>query len=84
MVKILMMHGIRLSGLFGTHLSLRRLVVFLDILSLILMHFILDLIMPLLGVICVILLTMMLIRVLIMHVMCTLTLYHPGTILKLY
>ena len=31
MLKILMMHGICLSGLLGIHLNLRRLVVFLDI-----------------------------------------------------
>ena len=78
MVKMLMMHGICLSRLLGIHLTLRRLLLFLNIHFLILAHSILDLIMPLFGVICVILLTMKLIYVLIMHVMCNLTLYHPG------
>jgi len=83
MVKMLMKHGICLSGLLEIHLSLRKLILFLDIRFLILVHFMLDLIMPLFRVICIILLTMLLIPVLIMHVMRTLTLYHSGTILKL-
>jgi len=58
MVKVLMMHGICLSGLLSIHLSLKRLVVFLDIDFLILVRFMLDLIMPLFGVICINLLTM--------------------------
>jgi len=57
-VKMLMRHGICLSGLLGIHFNLRRLVVFLDIHVLILVRFMLDLIMPLSGVICVNLLTM--------------------------
>jgi len=72
MVKILMRHSICLSGLLGIHLSLRRLVVFLDIYFLILFYFRLDLIMPLFGV--VILLAMLLIHALIMHAMRNLTL----------
>ena len=83
MVKMLMMHSICLNGLLGIYLSLRRTVVFLDIHFLILAHSIVDLIILLFGVICVILLTMLLIRVLIMHAMCNPTLYHPGTILML-
>jgi len=51
MVKMLMRHGICLSELLGIHLSLRRLVVFLVNLFLILAHSIVDLIMPLFGVI---------------------------------
>ena len=58
MLKMLMMHVICLSGLFAIHLNLRRLVVFLDIHFLILVHFMLDLIMHFFGVISVILLTM--------------------------
>ena len=58
MVKMLIIHGICLSGLLEIHLNLRKLVVFLDIHFLILVHYILDLIMPLSGVIYVILLTM--------------------------
>jgi len=81
MVKILMMHDICLSGLLGSHLSLKRIVVFLDIHFLILVHSILDLIMLFFGIICVILLTIQLIHVLIMHTMISFTLYHPGTIL---
>ena len=56
---------------------------FLDIHFLILVHSILDLIMPFFGVSCVILLTMKLICVLIMHVVLNLPLYHLGTILML-
>jgi len=66
-VKTLMRHGICLSGLLGTHLSLKRLVVFVDILFPILVHLMLDLIMLLFGVTCVILLTIILHHVLIMH-----------------
>ena len=58
MVKILMRHGIYLSGLLGINLNLRRLVVFVDIHVLILVRSMLDLIMPLFSVISVILLTM--------------------------
>jgi len=83
MEKLVMMDVICLSGLLGIHLSSRRLVVFLDICFLVLMHSILDLIMLLFGVTCVILLTILLIRVLIMHDMLNMTLHHPGTILKL-
>jgi len=48
-----MRHCIFLSGLLGIYSSLRRLVVFLDILFLIPVHFMLDFIMPLVGVVCV-------------------------------
>ena len=48
-------------ALLRTHLSLKRLVVFVDILFPILVHFMLDLIMLLFGVICVIPLTMTLV-----------------------
>ena len=82
-VKTLMRYGICLSGLLGTHLSLKRLVVFVDILFSILVHFMLDLIMLLFGVTCVILMTIVLHHVLIMHVMLNLTLHHPGAILML-
>jgi len=83
MVKTLMRQGIRLSGLLGTHLSLKRVVVFVDTLFPILVNFMLDLIILLFGVTCVILLTIILHYVLIMHVMLNLTLHHPGTILML-
>ena len=73
MVEMSMMHGICLSGSLGIHLSFRRLVLFLDIHFLILVHSMLDLIMPPFSVICVILLTMLLIHVLIMHAMINLT-----------
>ena len=46
MVKVLMRHGIYLSGLLGIYLSLERLVVFMDIHALILVDSMLDLIMP--------------------------------------
>jgi len=82
-VKMLIRHGIFLIGLLGIHLSLRRLVVIVDIHSLILVHFMLDLIMRLFGVTCVILLTIILIRVFTMHTMLSLTMHHPGTILML-
>ena len=62
-----------MSGLLGIHLSLKRLVVLLGIYFLILAHSIIDLIMPLFGVIHVALLTMKLIHVLIMHAMINLT-----------
>jgi len=58
MATVLTRHGFFLSGLLRVHLSLPRLVVFLDIHSLILVHSILDLIMTLFGVACVIVLTM--------------------------
>jgi len=83
MVKMLMMYGICSSGLLGIHLNLRRLLLFLNIHFLILAHSILDHIMPFFGLICLILLTTILIRVLIMHAMCNLTLYHPGIMLML-
>ena len=83
MVEMLMMHDIFLNGLLRIRLSFRRLVLFLDIHFLIIVHFMLDCFMLLFGVICVILLTMKLICVLIMHAMHNLTLYHPGTIPKL-
>ena len=78
-----MRHCICLCGLLRIHLNLRRLVVFLDIHFLILVHFMLDPIMPLFGVTSVILLTMILIRVLIMHVMHNSISNHPGTTLML-
>ena len=40
-VKMMMRHGICLSGLLGTHLSLKRLVMFVEILFPILVHFML-------------------------------------------
>ena len=80
MLKMLMMHVICLSGLFKIHLNLRRLVVFLDIHFMILVHFMLDLIILLFGVSCVNLLIMKLICVLVMHAMLNLILHHPGTI----
>ena len=83
MVEMFVMHGICLNGLLGIHLNLRRLLLFRNIHFLILAHSIVDLIMPLFGVICVILLTMLLVHVLIMHAMRSLTLYHHGTILML-
>jgi len=83
MVNVLMRHGICLSGLLRIHLNLRRLVVFLDIYSPILVHSISNLIMPPFGMICVILLTMLPIHVLIKHAMLDLTLHHPGIILML-
>ena len=83
MVQMLIKHGICMRRFLGINLNLRRLVMFLGIHFLILVHFMLDLIMPIFDVTCVILLTMKLIRVLIMHAMCNLTLYHPGTILML-
>ena len=83
MVKMLMRHDICLSGLLGIYLNLRRLVVFLDIYSLIGVRFRLDLIIPLFDIACVILFTMILIGAHIMHVMLHLTLHHLGTILML-
>jgi len=80
---MLIRYGIWLSGLLGIHLSLRKLVMFLDIYPLILVHSLLGFIMPLFGVTYVILLTMRLIRVPIMNDMLNLTLHHPGTILML-
>jgi len=69
MLKALMKHGICLSRLLGIRLSLRRLVVVLDILCVSHVHFTLARIMILCGVICVILLTIMLIPIHIMHTM---------------
>ena len=80
MVKVLMRHGTCMCGLFGIHLNLKRLVMFMDIVSLALM---LDLIVPLFSVTGVILLTAILIHVLIMHVMHNLSLHHSRTILML-
>ena len=80
---MLMRYSIYLSGMLGIHLNSRRLVMFLDIHSLMLVHAILDLIMPHFDVTCVILLTIILISVLITHVMLNLILHHPETILML-
>jgi len=80
-VKMLMMHGICLSGWLRIHLNLRRLVMFLDIHFLILARSIPDLIMLLFGVTYINLLIMILIHVLIMHAMLNLTLHHLWTIL---
>jgi len=68
MVKVPMKLGLCLSGLHGTHLSLKRLVVFMDMYFKIHVHSMLDHIMLLFGVICVILLPIMLVHVLIMHI----------------
>ena len=84
MVKALIMHGICLRGLLKIHLNLRRLVIFPDIYSLILVHSMLDLLMPLFGVACVILLSIKLICILIMHAMLNLTLHHSGALLMLF
>jgi len=78
-----MRHDICLSGLLGIQLSLRKVVVFLDIYSLIFGYSMLDLIMLLFGVTYVILLTMKLIRVLIMHARLKLTLHHLRITLML-
>jgi len=67
MVKMLMKLGVCLSGLHRTRLSLKRLVAFLDIYFMNLVHSMLDHIMLLFGVIYVILLSIMLVHVLIMH-----------------
>ena len=64
-MKALMSQGIRLNGLLGIHFNSGRLVLFLDIRYLILVHSMLNLIVPLFAVIRVILLTMKLIYVLI-------------------
>jgi len=71
------------SGLLGILLSLRRLVVFLDILFLIHVYSMLDRIMLLCGVTCVILLIIILRHVLIMHAMLNLALHDLGTVLML-
>jgi len=76
-------HDIYLSGLLGIHLSLRMLVVFLDIHFLILECSMLDLIMTFFGVTCKIILIMLLIGVLIMHTMLNLKLHYPWTILTM-
>jgi len=75
MAKVLIRHVVCLSGLIGIHLSLRRLVVFLEILPLILVHSMLDLIMLLFDVTCVVLMTIILLHVLSMYAM--LNLIHP-------
>jgi len=76
MVKMSMKHGVCLSGLLGTHnLSLKRLVVFMDIHFMFLVHSMIDRIMLLFGVTCVIPLTITLVHILIMHAM--LILIHP-------
>jgi len=72
-LKVLMRHIICLSGMPGIHLSLKRLVMSLDVHFPILAHSIPYLIMSLFGVICVALLTMKRIRVPIMHAMINLT-----------
>jgi len=69
MVKMLMKHGVCLSGLLETRLSLKRLVVFMVIHFITHVQFMLGHIMLLFSVICVILLTIMLVHVLIMHAM---------------
>ena len=68
-VKTLMKLGVCLSGLLGTCLSLKRLVVFIDMYFITHVHSMLNRIMLLFGVICVILLPIMLVHVLIMHAM---------------
>jgi len=62
-----MKSGVYLSGLLEIHLNWRRLAVFLDILSLILVRFMLDLIMSLFGVTCAVLLAIILFHVLSMR-----------------
>jgi len=64
-----MMRGLCLNGLHEIHLNLKKLVVFIDIHFPIHVHFMLDHIMLLCGVICVILLPIMLAHVLFMLVM---------------
>jgi len=81
--KMLMMHGICFYGLLGIRLNLKRLVVFINIIFPIHVHFMLDYIMLLFGVTCAILLTIILYHVLIMHAMLNLTSHYPGTILML-
>ena len=83
MVKMLMKLGLCLNGWLGIRLSLRRLVVFMDIHFITHVPFMLDRIMLLFGVTCVILLTITLHHVFIMHVMLNLTLHYPGTVLIL-
>jgi len=78
-----MRHGICLSRLPRIHLSLRKVVMFLDIYFLILVRFMLDLVIFVFGVICIFLLTMKLIRFLVAHAMLNLSLHHPRTILML-
>ena len=63
MVKVLVKLGVCFSGLLGIHFNLRRLVVFLDILSLILVHSILELIMLVFGVTFIVLLIIILLDV---------------------
>jgi len=73
MVNLLMKYGLCLSGLLGIHLSLIRLVVFVDIIFPILVPFMLYRTMLLFGVICVILLPTMVVHVLIKHTVLILT-----------
>jgi len=72
-----------MSKLLVIYLRLSRLVLFLDIYSLIRVDSTLDVVMPIFGVTWVILVTMKQICVLIMHVMVNLTSHHVGTILML-
>jgi len=65
MVKVLVKLSVCLSGLLRTHLSLKRLVVFLNIHFMTHVCFMLDLIMFLFGVVCVTPLTITLAHVLI-------------------
>jgi len=65
--KMLIKLGVCLSGLHGYRLSLKRLVVFLDIHLLIHVHSMLDRTMLLCGVTCVTLMPIMLVLALIMH-----------------
>ena len=67
MVKVLMKLGVCLSGLLGTRLSLKRLVVFMDMYFMTHVPSMLDHSILLFGVTCVILLPIMLVHVLIMH-----------------
>ena len=80
LVKVLMRHGVCLIGVLGIPLSLRRLVVFVDIILLILMHSILYLSMLIFGVTCEVLLTIILLHVLPMHTMLKLIIFSfsPG------
>jgi len=66
-VNALIKYGISLSGLLGARLSLKRLVVFIDIHFMVIVHFMLNRFILLCGVTCVILLPIMLVHVLLMH-----------------
>jgi len=72
MVKVSMKRRIFLSGLHGTRLSLKRLVVFMDMYFMTHVHSMLVRTMLLFGVTYVILLSIMLVHVLIMHTVLTL------------